>query len=424
MNQVHNPTYERSILASLILDNNRDTQAEIFDALAPEDFCDIRHQCIFTACKNMYQENNPIDLAIVCDAIEGKFTNAVMYCSEVAEALPASDIEYYASEIRDLAKARKAQALLTKTLKNLETKEKISLTLDQLHKDILSLDARGRSRFYTPNQMLDENIEILKSMNDGGDDQLITTGVREIDDLVSLRGGKLVVVAARPSVGKSAFMISIARNMLMYGKSVAIFSMEMDRQDIMNRFISQAGDINLMQLTYGTGPSGDAWKRIIEAGGKISKWDLKVDDDAGLEIPEIKRRIRLAVKDGAQVVFLDQLSQIRGQGKEYDKNTATVQELTALKKELRIPIFLLAQINRKQDESSSKKPQMYMLKTTGALEEEADVVFLLDRPYLSTKDPAQKDLAYIDIAKNRNGAPGEIEMEWIGSRAWFKQKMS
>lgn len=422
----HNIGYERSVLSLLIDPETRpDDRAEVFDSLKSSDFYDLRHQELFKACLRLDHEKKPIDFVTVVNAIESKIDNAGSFVSLLVDELPATSIEHYSEVIRNFSTARMAIQNLSKWLNDIRSLKgdhvnNIGDLLDELQRDILQIDSRGRIKFNEPSSLLSEAIEEYKSLNQRTRDVLIKTGFHGLDQIINIRGSKLIIIAARPGVGKSSFLTSASRNMLRNGIKTAIFELEMDSQDITNRWISQEANINLMLLTYGSGPGPEDWKRIMEAGEVIYEWPALVDDEGGPTIHELKRRIRIVKKQGAQCIFIDQLSQIRGEGKtEYERNTFIVQELSKLKKEIRIPIFLLAQINRKQDESGSKKPALHMLKTTGSLEEEADQVLLIDRPYAYTKEPCDKNLAYIEVAKNRHGPTGEIELLWFGSKAMF-----
>ncbi len=425
----HNTRYEAAIL-SLLLDPTASIadKGEVFDSLQANDFYDLRHQEIFRACSHLYSSKQPIDIVTATQAVEEKFPNPGTFISSIADELSAISIDHYTGVVRNYATVRSAIQLLTKynnelrSLKGDSVNEIVSV-LDEIQGEILQIDNRGKGNFYEPRTLMSDATQEYQALNKGTKDIWIRTGFKLLDDVISVRGSRLIVVAARPGVGKSAFVISTMRNMMHAGHKVALFELEMDRLDVTNRWVSQEGNIDMLQLTYGSGPGLAAWEKIMRSGGTISEWPALVDDKGGLTVHELKRRIRMARKKGAQCIFIDQLSQIRGEGKaEYERNTGILQELSKLKKQIRTPIFLLAQINRRSEEKGSGGPALHMLKSTGALEEEADIVLLIDRPYIRSRRPEDKGKAIVDIAKNRNGATGKIELEWIGSRAMFKNK--
>lgn len=424
----HNAQYERSIL-SLLLDPtvSESDKGEVFDFLRVSDFYDIRHRETFKACSALHRDKKPLDLVTVASVLEGKFSNPGSYVSDIAGELPATDVVHYTDVVRNYSMARTAIQTLVRRLDELRSLKgdsinSIGLVLDEVQDEILQISDPGKANFCEMPDLLSGAIEEYKQLNAGTKDAWVRTGFSLLDDVISVRGSKLIVIAARPGVGKSSFAISAMRNMLKAGQTVALFELEMDRADVVSRLVSQEADINLMHLTYGSGPGPAVWEDIMRAGGAIHSWQALVDDEGGLAIHELKRRIRLAKKQGAQCIFIDQLSQIRGEGKtEYERNTNILQELSKLKKQIRIPIFLLAQINRKSEEKGNSGPALHMLKSTGALEEEADIVLLIDRPFLRTLSPSDRDKAIIEVAKNRNGATGKIELQWVGSRAMFRE---
>lgn len=425
----HNTRYEAAIL-SLLLDPiaSITDKGEIFDSLQAEDFYDPRHQEIFRACSHLYSSKQPIDIVTATQAVDGKFPNPGSFISNIADELSAINIEHYTGVVRNYSTARLAIITMTRRLEELkglkgDSVNEIGSVLDEIQGEILQIDTRDKVNFYEPRILMSDAIEEYQALNKGTKDIWIRTGFKLLDDVISVRGSKLIVVAARPGVGKSAFVISTMRNMMHAGHKVALLELEMVRSDVINRWVSQEGNIDMLQLTYGSGPGLAAWKKILRAGETIFEWPALVDDEGGLTIHELKRRIRMARKKGAQCIFIDQLSQIRGEGKaEYERNTSILQELSKLKKQIGLPIFLLAQINRRSEEKGNGGPALHMLKSTGALEEEADIVLLIDRPYIRSRSPEDKGKAIVDIAKNRNGATGKIELEWIDSRAMFKNK--
>lgn len=431
----HSSEYERSVL-SLILDGTTPPmdRAEVFDALEATDFYDPRHQEVFSTCLDLHHRRQPIDIVTALDALDRrKVPDAAVLLGTITDfTIPAPDVAHYCDRLRDYAKARAMIALFRSRIRELEgihggTVGEVGDMIDRIQGETMEIGARGQHRFLEPPELLGIALDEYRRLGNQAGLDTLKTGFSVLDEVVALRGSRLVIIAARPSIGKTALALSIARNMCKAGISTAFFSLEMDRQDVTDRLIAQEADINLLQLNHGSGPGPDAWKGIMEAGNEIHSWPLLLDDRGGLPIGELKRGIRQACRQGAKIVFVDQLSQIRGPGqKEYERNTFIVQELAKLKKEIGVPIILLCQISRKQDEAQNKAPALHMLKTTGALEEEADIVLLIDRPYEYNHEAEQKNGAFVSIAKNRNGAKTHgkgIELFWSPSRAMFRNKM-
>lgn len=431
----HSIEYERSILC-LLLDSYTSPidRAEVFDSLQVTDFYNVQHQEVFSTCLALHAKRQPIDAVTVLDSLDDrKVKDASSLLGSITDfTIPASDVAHYCDQLRDYAKARAMISLFHSRLQELDgisggNISEVGNLIDQIQGEIMLIGSRSRSRFIEAPELLNGAMDEYRRLNEHSTENTVYTKFSELDEVVSFRGPRLVILAARPSIGKSALALSMMRNICRDGIRAAFFSLEMGRQDVIDRLIAQEADINLLQLNHGSGPSIKAWKMILDAGSKIHSWPLFIDDQGGLHITELKRRIRHACRQGARIVFLDQLSQIRGPGRvEYERNTNIVQELAKLKKEIQIPIILLCQINRKQDESGGKAPALHMLKSTGALEEEADIVLLIDRPYEYNHEDDQKHDAFVDCAKNRNGAKtyGKgIELYWSPSRAMFWNKV-
>ena len=424
----NNIDYERAILSLLLYPaTTGDDRGEVFDSLHEDDFYQARNKLVFTACRQLYERKAPIDQITITEVVEEKVEWAGAFISEIADVLPATNIQHYTAKLRNCTTARKALTLSTKFIEDLKeprADENVNELLDAHQRDILQLSSMGIvHRFKELRELSSEAYSRYRELSAGHALPTLPLGYHMLDQMIHLRGSKLVIIAARPSVGKTAFAGNIIRNLAIEGYKSALFEMEMDKEDIIDRWVSSETGINLVKLTRGCNIKAEEWPKILKASETISGWPVLIDDDGGLEIGELRRRIRLAKKEGCEIVFIDQLSQIRGPvGSEYERNTGIVQELSKLKKELHLPIVLLCQVNRKIEDSANKTPKLSMLKTTGALEEEADIVLLLDRPFTYTKSLEDKNKAIVDVAKQRGGPTGAIELEWEGSTVTFRDK--
>jgi replicative DNA helicase len=269
-----------------------------------------------------------------------------------------------------------------------------------------------------------ESIERYEGLNKGATAKAVPTGFPIMDNYLGggFRGGKLVIIAARPGVGKTTLANNMMKNMCRAGYCCGYFSLEMDSAENDDRWIAADSNVNTMKLYSEPGPSQEEWKRIIETAQRQSDWHLLIDDTGGLKIGEIKRRARQMVKAGAEIIFIDQLSKIGGKRNlsTFERNSEHVEELAFLKKELRIPIVLLAQLNRDLEKRQHKKPMLADLKNTGQLEEDADIALLGYRPGLYEQElPVDPEPAEWEIAKNRQGATRNIEMMFRRSRVKF-----
>jgi replicative DNA helicase len=217
------------------------------------------------------------------------------------------------------------------------------------------------------------------------------------------------------------------QHMCSRGIKCGCFSLEMDKAELDDRWIAAGANINSIKLNAEPGPDREEWNRILKAADKQSRWPLMVDDTQA-SIAELKRRIRQMVQAGAEIIFIDQLSGITGNRKKeaWERNSEHVEELKFLKKELRIPIVLLAQLNRELEKRGNKKPILSDLKSTGQLEEDADIVLMGHRPalYAASEEDRQKLEGYAEweITKNRQGKEWNIKMWWHEKQQVFQEK--
>ena len=222
----------------------------------------------------------------------------------------------------------------------------------------------------------------------------------------------------------TAMMLNMAANMAKAGRKVGIFSIEMDKEELVDRLISSKSGVNSIKLSSGQGITEQEWGTITSAAEGLHEYSIVIDDTGGIKIQELKRRARKMVKNGVEIIFIDQLSKITG-GKgrsEYEQKSYIVNEIAILKKELRIPVCLLAQISRKIEDRQNKKPTLGDLKSTGSLEEDPDIILLGHRKYEYTKAEEDKHHAEWEIAKHRQGATYNVKMYWNGKTVTFNQR--
>jgi len=428
INMPRNLEAEKIVISTMLL--FPEVAPEIIDSVSPEDFFDLRHQFIMKAIGEVVRRKEPIDLATISNHIEGKFTDAVSYISAISDASPHSQCQAHIRSILEDSALRTGITICDKAkVKLAQANGNAVDVIDEVQSSILGLTIRGtKEQFITAYQGMDDSLERYRQAQ-AGHDIGVKTGYFLLDQATGgLRGSKFVVIAGRPGQGKTSFAVNLIKNMCQDGYKCGLFSLEMDKEQIEDRIISLVTGINCSRLTQEGGPTGDLWNAITHAASEISSWPLLMDDEGNLTISEIKRRARLMKKDGVQIIFIDQLSKIRARGKDrFEQKANAVTELSPLAKELRIPIVLLAQINREAEKRGgtdrwTNKPKTWMLKDTGALEEDADIILLVYRPFEYTHAADDEGLANIEIAKHRGGPCLDIELKWDGKRMQFKER--
>ncbi|RKY09300.1 MAG: hypothetical protein DRP65_07965 [Planctomycetota bacterium] len=412
----HNLDYERCILFDALIGHYEQTE-ETVDELKPEHFYRTRHQVIWQAVCDLVTDGEKVEMVSVARKLKdtGKLQAAggsVELVGILENHYPSPDHDHVVKTVKNLATMRElircGNAIMQRAY---DHRGEYSAVLDFAQAQVQDIDACDKSTFHGMQDLMYEAHDRYEALMQGKTRGL-RTGFLELDTMTGgLSGSLLVIIAARPGIGKTALMLSMARNMAAKGVRVGIFSLEMDKEALVDRLVAMETGINSMRLRSHPGPQADEWKLITDCGAKAGSWPIKIDDTGGLTIQELRRRCRAIAKGGAQIIFIDQLSKINGgEGRsEYEKRSSVVNQLADLKKELRMPVVLLAQINRMGE---PEPPMLSHLKSTGSLEEDADIVLLGHRRYPYTREPADLHHARWDLAKNRNGAIRVIDLWW------------
>jgi replicative DNA helicase len=287
--------------------------------------------------------------------------------------------------------------------------------IDRIQSDVLSIEMPAKSSFTTAHELAMQASDRYDDLSKGETGKAIPTGFKVIDTVTrgGFSGAKLIVISARPSVGKTALMQNLVRNNAERGHKIGVFELEMDKEELADRWFGQLSGMNPLSFTGPGGPNADQSLRLVDAAGQLSKWNMLIDDSPA-DIGELKRRARLMKKAGCEIIYIDQLSKISGHRnlKSFDRFTFFVEELSFLKKELRIPIVLLCQVNRKAEERPNQRPTMADLKNTGQIEEDADIVFLGSKRIVQD-GAGVRNLAEWEIAKHRGGPVCRCFFEFI-----------
>ena len=416
---------EQSIISGCL--HEVDYLNDAVDNILPEHFHRSSHQEIFSAIIKQHKQNNPVELSLMfavlkeaglLDKIGGASYLTVLYDTPVP-----SNMEYFCNKLKETAVLRKTIGICNKTITACFENNNATEIIDNIQKEILGADDFSVDNFVTMKDLTPQSIDRYEKAGKGEGDYKIKTGFHEFDSLIGggLSGSRLIIIAGRPRMGKTSLMLNMSQNMAQRGDMVGIFEIEMDKEDIDDRIMASLTGINMLKLRTGKFLSAKDWQKINEAAEKKYELPIVIDDTGGLKISELKRRSRKMKKMGCKIIFIDQLSKIIGnRGKpKFEEVSEIVDEISHLKKELRIPIVLLAQINRQAITRIGKRPMLEDLKSTGQLEEDADIVILLHRPFVYTKNPDDEDHALFDVAKVKDGSEREINLRWDGKTTSF-----
>ena len=427
----HSVEAEQSVLGGLLLDNMAwDRAAEL---LTDSDFYRYEHRLIFSAVAALVQHSRPADVITVFEHLQslGKADDCggLAYLNALAQSVPsAANMRRYAEIVRERAVLRKligASDEIATAAFNREGRN-VSQILDEAESKILKIGEEGSRQQQGPQSMDRLVVALLDRVNelaetDAGDVTGVRTGYFELDSMTAgLQKGDLIVLAARPSMGKTAFALNIAEHVSVKEElPVLVFSMEMGASQLALRLVGSLGRINQQNLRTGR-LADDEWGRLAEAVDKLGKVQMFIDETAALTVAELRARARrMARQFGGTLglIVIDYLQLMSGSGGS-DENRATElgeisRGLKALAKELQCPVIALSQLNRSVETRTDKRPMMSDLRESGAIEQDADIILFIYRDDYYNKESKEPGVAEILIAKQRNGPVGTVRLAFL-----------
>ena len=421
---------EQSALGGMLL--SAEAAAEVFDYVKAHDFYTPKHETIFNAIVTLYGRGEPTDVITVTDELtkQGNIVRAggADYLHTLTSIVPtAANASYYAQIVRDKAVLRRLVEVGTKIAQMGYANEgEVEELVNQAQADVYKVASEGVGDEYSTlgDSMQAAIDEIEAAQQRGGDLVGVPTGFLELDDMThGLHPGQLVIIAARPAVGKSTLALDIARHAAIRSdKATIFFSLEMGRTEIAMRMLSSETSIPLQNLRKGTVENQD-WTRIVSVRTSLNSAPLYIDDSPNLTLVEIRAKCRrLAKQMNLKMIVIDYL-QLLTSGKKVESRQQEVSEfsraLKLLAKELNVPVIAISQLNRQAEQTKDKKPEISHLRESGSLEQDADVVILLHREGIGEKDHPRAGEADLILAKQRNGPTGTIVVSFQGRYSRF-----
>lgn len=430
----HSIEAEQSLLGGLMLDHQ--SWDKIADIVSAQDFYRKDHRLIFAAITSLAGEANPCDVVTVSEFLDnrGELEQAggLEYLATLANETPgAANARSYAKILRERSMLR---SLITAGNEisgaafstDGRTASEIVDEAERRVFEIAESGSRGRSGFKALKQILPEAVDRIDVLHQSdGDITGISTGYTEFDKLTAgLQQGELIVIAGRPSMGKTTLALNIAENAAIGSRvPTAIFSMEMPSQQLAFRMISSLGRVDQTHLRTGRFPDED-WSRINTAVQLMSEAPIFIDDTPGLSPTEIRARARrLQREHGLGLIVVDYLQLMAVPGSKENRATEISEisrSLKALAKELSLPVIALSQLNRSVEQRSDKRPVMSDLRESGAIEQDADLILFIYREEVYNQDTPRKGIADIAIAKQRNGPIGDFPLTFVGRYTKFE----
>jgi replicative DNA helicase len=423
---------EESLLSAILVDNS--TLLDVIELLGPEDFYKTAHRHVFEGITELFTRNEPVDLVTLANMLKerGKLeeVGGAAYLARMVDTVPlAVNAQHYARIVHDKAALRR---LIEKTneiaRRCFEDRGIVDDIIDFAETAIFQVSERKhRQSFHPISRVIEKSIDALEERQ--GNKALITgvpTGFTDMDNLTSgLQPSDLIILAARPSMGKTAFALNIARNAAVdYGKPVALFSLEMSKEQLTERMLCAEAQVNSQKLRSGFFSQED-WVRLTDAAGTLSDAPVFIDDSPNISATEIRAKSRrLKLDKGLGLVIIDYLQLMKApvSAERRDLEISEIsRSLKALAKELSLPVLALSQLNRKLEERSDKRPQLSDLRESGALEQDADVVAFIYRDEVYNKDESNpnRGTAEILLKKQRNGPTGDIKLKFFDTHTRF-----
>ncbi|PLR67710.1 MULTISPECIES: replicative DNA helicase [Bacillaceae] len=416
---------EQAVLGAIFLEPaSLITASEI---LIPEDFYRASHQKIYNVMLKLADKGEPVDLVTVtselADANILEEIGGVSYLSDLANAVPtAANIEYYGRIVEEKSILRRLIRTATTIAQDGYSREdEVDVLLNEAEKNIMEVSQRKNAgAFQNIKDVLVQtydNIELLHTRK--GDITGIATGFTELDRMTAgFQRNDLIIVAARPSVGKTAFALNIAQNVATKtDENVAIFSLEMGADQLVMRMLCAEGNINAQNLRTGNLTPED-WGKLTMAMGSLSDSGIFIDDTPGIRVSEIRAKCRrLKQESGLGMILIDYLQLIQGSGRNKDNRQQEVSEISrtlkSLARELKVPVIALSQLSRGVEQRQDKRPMMSDIRESGSIEQDADIVAFLYRDDYYDKESENKNIIEIIIAKQRNGPVGTVSLAFV-----------
>lgn len=420
----HSAEAEQSVIGSMIMD--REAIVVASEMISGEDFYNKQYGILFETMVELNDKGMPVDLVTLQDRLKEKDVppevSSLEFVRDLVTAVPTSaNIKYYANIVAEKSSLRKLIRFCEETANTCYAgKEELEYILSDTEKRVFQLVQRRNIDDFTPIRQIVMNAmdKIEAASKTRGNVTGIPTGFLDLDyRTAGMQPSDLVLIAARPSMGKTAFVLNIAQHVAFrQNKTVAIFSLEMSKEQLVNRMFSLESSVDAQNLR--TGQLGDEeWEKLIESAGIIGRSNLFIDDTPGISIAELRTKCRkLSLEKNLSMIIIDYLQLMSGSGRSESRQqeiSEISRSLKAVARELRVPVLALSQLSRAVEQRPDKRPMMSDLRESGAIEQDADVIMFIYRDDYYNHDTEKKDIAEIIIAKQRNGPIGTVELAWL-----------
>lgn len=416
---------EQSILGGLMLD--REALDQVGDMLVADDFYKPAHQKIYNAIKELHSKNQPIDIITVTNVLQGEGSMDMVggpeyLISLLDKTISAANITTHAKIVKDKATLRRLIQINSQLIEKAYSQEftDVESFVDQAESEIFKIgENKTATGLVGSMEIVKASIQKIEELyKNKAEITGLGTGFKKLDEMTAgLHPGEMTIIAARPSMGKTAFSLNIAQHIaLRLKKTVAYFSLEMGKESMMMRMLSAESKVSMSEIRNGR-IQDSAWPKLINAASALSEASIFIDDTPGISPFEIRSRARrLKAEHGLDIIMIDylQLMSMKQKMQSREQEVAEISKsLKAIAKELQIPVIALAQLNRGVEGRTEKKPMLSDLRESGSIEQDADVIMMLYRDdYYDKENPDKQGHAEVIVGKQRNGATGPIKMRF------------
>ena len=423
---------EAAVLGAMMV--NPESVDSAIEILNEKSFYDIKHRNIFEAMYELYSERTPIDMLTVVERMKQKGTLAEIGGSAMLAALTqavgtGANVEYYIRILQQKAIQRNLIDASYGILKNafdetMPVDDLVNMASESVHN---AISGNEKNPFLHVGQVVNMSMERIQSVQAMSGITGVHSGFTDLDSYtMGWQKGNLIILGARPSVGKTAFALNLALNVAKkYNKTVACFSLEMSREQLTMRLLANESFVELGKLLTGK-LSEEEWTKLAMASAALSQTDLRVDDNPSITVAEINAKCRRLDNLGLVVIDYLQLMQGSGYGKASDNRVNVVSDISRslkiMAKELNVPVICLSQLSRGPEGRTDKRPMLSDLRESGAIEQDADEVIFLYRDEYYNENTEEKGVAECIVAKNRHGETGTVKLQWFGPYQTFSDR--
>jgi len=420
---------EQSVLGSMLIDKTAIAQAA--EVLNAEDFYRDSHKVIFNAIRDLYQKDVPVDMITLIDYLRStenlEDAGGITYITEISNSIPSTaNLLSYIQIVEDKSILRKLIRSSTEIIETSYNKQdNVESVIDLAEKKIFNLaEKKNTSDFEPMNAVLERGfLEIERLFNNKGETTGVPSGFKDLDDKTSgFQRGDMVLIAARPSMGKTTFVLNLAQHAaLRSGKKVAIFSLEMSKEQLAYKLLCAEANVDMLKLRTGNLDDKD-WENIARASGPLAAAKIFIDDTAGVSVMEMRSKCRrLKMEHGIDMIIIDYLQLMSGSNPENRQQEVSEisRSIKAIAKEMQCPVLALSQLSRAPEQRADHRPMLSDLRESGSIEQDADLVMFLYRDEYYNKETEDKNMAECIIAKQRNGPVGTVKLAWLGQYSKF-----